>query len=139
MHSWCELLLHSSPRIYSLQCSETLLRKAASRLCQQACLALRFAASSSGAASINSEHAEWAALPAVVGCLLKEDADKAQHDVDDEEACLVPPNAWGQGQSLHQSPADLYIGHSAVISRRMKSCKRTPTGGTAQNRQQHML
>ena len=69
------------------------------------------------------------APPSVASRLLEEDADKAQDNVDDKEACLVPPDTLGQGQSLHQSPADLHTDHSADISRWMillqKDCKQT--------------
>ena len=64
----------------------------------------------------------------MAGRLLEEDADKAQDDVDDEQACLVPPDAWGQGQRLHQSPADLYTDHSAVISCRMRMLQEDSKG-----------
>ena len=71
--------------------------------------------------------AEQPAPPAVAGRLLEKDADKAQDNVDDEEACLVPPDAWGQGQSLYQSPADLHADHFPVISRQIillqKDCR----------------
>ena len=67
----------------------------------------------------------------MAGRLLEEDADKAQDNVDDEEACLVSPDALGQGQGLHQSPADLHTDHPAVISRRttmQQDCKQTYNG-----------
>lgn len=39
--------------------------------------------------------------------LLEENADQAHDDVDDEEPCLVSPDAVGQGQRLDKRPAHL--------------------------------
>ena len=44
---------------------------------------------------------------ATLGILLDKDADEAHDDVDEEEPCLVPPDAVGQGQRFHEPPAHL--------------------------------
>ena len=74
---------------------------------------------------------EYPAPPAMAGRLFEKDTDKTQDNVDDEQACLVPPDALGQGQSLHQSPADLHTDHPAVINCRMmmqQDCKQACKG-----------
>jgi len=40
--------------------------------------------------------------------LLDKDADQTHNNVDDEESCLVPPDAVGQGEYLHKGPAHLH-------------------------------
>ena len=40
--------------------------------------------------------------------LFDENANQAHNNVDDEESCLVPPDAAGQGEYLDKGPAHLH-------------------------------
>ena len=41
--------------------------------------------------------------------LLDKDADEAHDNINNKQPCLVAPDAWGQRQRLHQSPAHLHM------------------------------